>query len=466
MSLLQYKQKRNFESTPEPRGSKKSVKHSLRFVIQEHHARALHFDFRLEYNGVLVSFAIPKNLPQKIGQKHLAVLVEDHPLDYIDFEGIIPKGNYGAGSVQIWDKGYYTIDCNLEQGLQDGKFAVCLAGDRLNGCWTFVKTAKNWLVLKNDIKNLPFDSASVMLAMLKTSVPMGQDWIYEIKYDGFRMLAFCQNKIVVLKSRGNIDYTKKFKNIAQSLSKIFEKTNAVLDGEVVSFDEDGKSDFALLNTNMRRGNQNFVYVVFDVLACNGEDVRDKTLSERKALLYQIIGKTNATNLHFCEYLTHSGKDCFLAAQNLGLEGIVAKKMSSSYSSGRSEDWIKIKCYYCQEFVITGFATTKQNSDLSALALAVFDGKKFVYMGMCGTGFDEEQRKKLAKTLKKYATDKNCMDKQIKNINFVKPHIVAQIKFANITRSGLLRQPVFVELRKDKKAKEVRLETKYNIKNLV
>ena len=469
MSLSEYNKKRNFKNTSEPKGIKKNSKKELIFVIQYHRARAIHYDFRLEFNNVLLSFAVPKGLSFDPKTKRLAVHVEDHPLDYASFEGIIPKGNYGAGTVEIYDNGTYIPLNDFKTGLKQGHLKFVLNGKKYNGVWSLVRTDNsNWIIVKgNDnfarkeedlkIKHNPFNSCEVMLATIKDKVPKGKDWIFEIKYDGYRMLAFYDNKKVKLVSRNNTDYTLKFKKICESIKKI--KCDCfVLDGEVVCFDENGKTDFSLLQSNIKSKIDNMCYVVFDLLSVNGEDIRLLPLSERKKKLELLLSKTES-NIIFSKHILGNGNECFDFAKKHELEGVIAKKVNSHYIGKRSEDWLKIKCYHRQEFVICGYTTSQQNPDLSSLILGYYKNNALTFVGKVGTGFNQKNKDELLKIFKKNKTSKCpfAILPTIKNINWLKPVYVAEIKFANLTKDSLLRQPSFVGLRKDKNAKQVFLE---------
>ena len=468
MSLKEYNEKRDFSSTSEPKGIK-GKKKANRFVIQYHQARAKHYDFRLEFNGVLLSWAVPKGLSSNPKDKRLAVMVEDHPVSYIDFEGIIPKGNYGAGTVEIFDSGNYLPIEDMAKGLEKGYIKIVLNGERLKGGWSLIRIdKKNWLIVKiedeyskssNKKKStkLPFESCTAQLATLTDSIPKGKDWIFEIKYDGYRILSFAEKGKVKLLSRNENDYTSKFKEIASSLKSIKEES-FVLDGEVVSFDENGRSDFGLLQENIKRKKGEFFYVVFDLLALNGEDLRALPLLERKQKLELLLFECDKRII----YSNHveKGKESFEFAKKNNLEGIIAKKSSSQYSGKRNEDWLKIKCYLRQEFVIAGYTTSEKNQYLSALILGYYDKNKLVYVGKVGTGFNDKNRKELHQKFQKHIRKTCPFDEKIKeNAVWLSTKFVAEVQFAEFTKDKLLRQPSFLGLRDDKVAKDVKLESK-------
>ena len=466
MSLREYHKKRRFENTPEPSGKVKKRK-TMRFVVQLHRARAKHYDLRFEYNGVLVSFAVPKGLSDNPKDKRLAVMVEDHPIDYINFEGIIPKGNYGAGTVEIFDKGTYTPLEDFEKSLKNGHIKVLLQGKKLFGVWALVRMEENnWLVIKeNDggpvvqskkpVK-LPFKTQSPQLATLSSSVPIGKNWVFEIKYDGYRVMAFVQGGKAKLLTRNGVDYTKKLANIAKSLEKL-DAENFVVDGEVVFFDENGKSDFGKLQNALKNTPNALVFVVFDLLALNGEDLRGKPLLERKKRLEMLVFKARE-NVVYSSHV-EAGKKTFEFAKKNGLEGVVAKKTKSLYNGGRSEDWLKIKCSRRQEFVIGGYVTSEKNEVLSAILVGYYKEKKLVFIGKVGGGFSERDKVEFAQKFKSLIR-KTCPfieAPNVKNAAWLRPSLVAEVEFAEITKDCRLRQPRFVGLRVDKPAKKVVLE---------
>ena len=470
MTLEKYNEKRDFSKTREPVGKmKKSIK--KRFVVQFHKARRDHYDFRLEYKGVLVSFAIPKGFSFNSHDKRLAVHVEDHPLDYFNFEGRIPEGEYGAGTVEIWDKGYYEISKDLKKGIDEGEFKVCLQGDKLVGCWAFVHFKEdNFLVIyenavgnkvkkKKIIKSklkLPFDKVQVQLATLTKKVPKEKDYIYEIKYDGFRVVAYLENGKVKLKSRNGKDFTNKFNSIAKDLKDTFTDKLIVFDGEVVVFDKNGKSDFSLLQESIKSGKNNFCYVIFDVLALGEKDIRQKKLIDRKKILND-LAKFFPKNIILSEIVDGNGEKCFEIAKILGLEGIVAKKKNSVYCGTRNEDCLKIKCHHRQEFVIGGY--TMKNNSLASLLLGYYEKDNLIFVGKVGTGLSENKKQELMLLFKKKKIKKTPFSNYAgKDDIFIKPNYVAEIQFAEITGGKMLRQASFIGLRKDKDAKSVILET--------
>ena len=468
MGLKEYKTKRNFLNTKEPKGNRISSNSKKKiFVIQYHKARTNHFDLSLEFKGELLSWAVPKGLSYDSEEKRLAVMVENHPLQYSTFEGVIPKGNYGAGSVEIFDTGYYEPLIDINKGLKKGHLKFILHGKKLCGEWSLVKIdEKNWLAIKgkdeyekveeiSKVYKNPFEKCSVTLATLTNEIPKSKDWGFEIKYDGYRILSFIEKDKVKLFTRNGNDYTTKFPKIETALKNL--DTTAVLDGEVVALDKNGRSDFGLLQENLKNGGPIY-YVVFDILALNGQDFRDIQFTERRKKL-EIVLNGSSDVLILSSLVIGNGKKCFNIAKNNGLEGIVAKKLDSVYSGNRSSDWLKIKCYARQEFVIGGFTTTSKNPDLSALLLGYYDEQKFIFVGKVGTGFNEYLRKKLAKRFKHLEIRDCPFDEipKIKNMHWLQPKLVAEIQFTEFTKDNILRQPSFIGLREDKNPKEVKLE---------
>src|SRR6266576_579342 len=336
---------------PESVGSKKSAKDPI-FVVQRHAARSLHYDFRLERNGALASWAVPKGPPLEPGQQHLAVHVEDHPLEYATFEGEIPKGEYGGGTVEIWDKGTY----ELVEEKKNGGLTVRLHGERLKGTWALVPAKlsgdpKNWLILRKKDDSAPAAGAPrqyrPMLATPAEHVPTG-DWLYEIKWDGYRIVATVAGANASLRTRKDQDYTKRFENVAKELVKAVKTPDCVLDGEVCALDEDGRPSFSAMQQG--KPGTPIVYFVFDLLEVEGEPLVDLPLEERRKRLEKLLDKRNRT-VRYSETFD-DGDALFEAANQQGLEGIMAKRLGSKYLPGRrSREWLKVKGHGRQEFVI-------------------------------------------------------------------------------------------------------------------
>ncbi len=543
--LTRYNDKRDFSKTAEPKGALKKTLAALRYAVQHHMARRDHYDLRLEWGGVLLSWAVPKGPSFNPGDKRLAVMVENHPLDYRGFEGTIPKGEYGGGTVMLWDEGFWEPQSNVDDGLQAGSLKFTIHGERLAGKWALVRmhgddgdSKQNWLLIKekdehakktagiksfnksvktgrtmaeiakgdgdnskrqppqtqshkkaalskasdpvtkrmqknnkkagslSDTKVLknPFEQAPVQLAKLAKSVPRETGWLYEIKYDGYRMLSFIESGKATLVSRGKHDYTAKLKGISDALATFTGERAMVLDGEVVIADQSGKSDFQALQSYMKNPEGNSLrYVVFDILALDGEDLRAKPLIERKKILSKLLKKMPSEIIE-SKYVRGKGSESFAAACGLKLEGIVGKRTDSEYSGTRNGDWIKIKCSNRQEFVIGGYTRTdKKKSGVSALLLGVYDNEKLRYSGRVGTGItakeadDLESRfVQLKQKSSPFTTAPRAAARE--EIFWLSPDLVAEVAFAEITDAGLLRHASYKGLRVDKRPHEVVFES--------
>ena len=503
VGLNEYNQRRNFEKTFEPEGRTETSEESLRFVVQHHLAGRDHYDLRLEWNGVLLSWAVPKGPSYNTKDKRLAVQVEDHPLEYRNFEGTIPKGEYGGGVVMLWDEGYWEPYMNVDEGLSEGMLKFSLKGSRLRGRWALIRlkgkageTKDNWLLLKEKdeyvkddegmsefttsirtgrtmaeiekgheekiIKN-PFSKADVQLAKLANTVPEGDEWLYEMKYDGYRILAFVEGNSVRLITRNGNDITKRFFKIASSLIDLAKGRAMVLDGEIVVTDDSGKTDFqALQNYLKAQKPQTLTYIIFDLLAIDGEDIRGHSLMDRKEKLESLM-QDAPNNLYYSRYVKGYGKESFAAACEAGMEGIVGKKPDSIYSGNRNDDWIKLKCDKRQEFVIGGYSLSdKRTSGVSSLLLGVYDGEELIYAGRAGTGISENDMivlesyfqglKRLESPFKQEPKTKSN-----EKITWLEPKLAAEIKFAEWTKDNLLRQASYKGLRADKNPKEIKRE---------
>ncbi|NLL56008.1 MAG: DNA ligase D [Clostridiales bacterium] len=505
-TLTEYKEKRDFSKTKEPTGAIKTSKKTktLHYVIQHHLARRDHYDLRLEWQGVLLSWAVPKGPSYSPSDKRLAIEVEPHPFDYKDFEGTIPKGEYGGGTVMLWDNGYWEpVYEDVDKALKDGVIKFILHGKRLKGRWALIRldkkqgeTKDNWLLVKdkdefakdsesisqyqtsvvtgrtmNEIESNqqkeatknPIDSVDVQLAKLVDVAPQGDNWVFEPKYDGYRIVAFVENQKARLMTRNGKDYTKNFKEIAISLESFAKNRAMILDGEAIIVDDEGKSDFQALQNYIKNANSDQItYVVFDILALDGKDLRDKPLIERKEILQELM-KNAPANLYFSKHIKGKGKSSFVSACEHNLEGIIGKKANSQYTGSRNGDWIKLKCDRRQEFVVGGYTVSdKQTNGLSSVLVGYFDNGKLIYAGRAGTGFTEKDRKELSKNFSSLIIDNmpfvEVKDKRSnEQIFWLKPEIVAEIKFAEWTKDNLLRQASFKGLRIDKVAKDVKKE---------
>jgi len=466
-NLTEYRRKRDRKKTSEPFSSKRKRGKQPIFVVQRHDARRLHYDFRLERDGALASWAVPKGVPLEPGQRALAVHVEDHPLDYATFEGEIPKGQYGAGTVEIWDSGTY----ELVEEKKDGGLTVRLHGKRLDGTWTLVPAKldgdpKNWLLLKKreeELQERPHRQYTPMLATLEQNVPKGSGWVFEVKWDGYRALAYVSQSEVKLVSRKGNDLTERFATVAKEIAKAVKTPDCVLDGEVCALDEQGRSSFSAMQQG--KPGTPLVYYVFDLLELEGEPLVDLPLLERHKRLEQLLDRRNKT-VRLSEAFD-DGKALFEAAKQQNLEGIMAKRADSRYAVGRrTRDWLKVKTHGRQEFIIAGYTKGqgRRAGTLGSLVLAVRRGPELEYAGNVGTGFTGEEIEKLLKKLRplerKTPPFKEVpkMPKVRKgDVVWVEPKLVAEVEFAEWTHDGRLRAPSYQGLREDKPADEVRRE---------
>ena len=501
--LSEYNKKRDFEKTDEPKGTKTKARKSLVFVVQHHIASRDHYDVRLEWDGVLMSWAVPKGPSFNPRDKRLAVQVEDHPYEYRTFEGTIPKGEYGGGTVMLWDEGTWEPLGDVEEGLKKGDFKFVLKGKRLKGAWVLVRmkpkkgdTKHNWLLIKEKdefvkpdagidsfttsvttgrtmdeieeeaqakLGQNPFERADAQLAKLVDAPPTGDEWVYEVKYDGYRILAFTEQGKTRLMTRNDNAYTDRFPAIAASVNELAAGRAMVLDGEVVIADEDGKTDFQALQHHLKHpGLVDPTYMVFDILALDGEDVRGKTLLQRKDLLEDILKEAPA-NLRYSNHVKGHGAESLLAACKLQLEGVVGKRADSRYDGSRNGDWIKLKCEKRQEFVIGGYTRSgKAARAVSSLLLGVYDGDTLVYAGRAGSGLSDETARELERAFKgrKRKTAPFVDEPKPRGgeqFTWLKPDLMAEVKFSEWTDEGLLRHPSFKGLRADKNAHDVKRE---------
>lgn len=508
MSLQVYTRKRNFADTPEPSGKAKKKSHALTFVVQRHDASRLHYDFRLQVNGVLKSWAIPKGPSMNPTDKRLAVMVEDHPLAYGKFEGEIPEGNYGAGTVEIWDHGTYEpedgsspdLDKTMAKELKNGSLKFVLHGEKLKGSFALVKMkngdGKNWLLIKHrdayatdeyDIERAPNvkrksesngkDTGSSSNIPVVRSVrsskekvsdyikptmaytrehPFNDDeWIFEIKWDGYRAIAEVSRKNIRFYSRNGLSFARLYPAIAEELKKI--KEDVVLDGEVVVLDKNDRPSFQKLQHYSENRSLALVYYVFDCLQYKGKDTTDLPLLERKKIAAQVLPESNV--LKYSDHVAADGKAFFENAVKLGLEGIIAKRAQSKYAAGRrTHDWLKIKNHNTQEAVITGYTEPcGSRKYFGALVLGMYEKGKLKYIGHTGTGFTDKILKDVYSTLQPDVRKTSPFDQKVPinaPVTWVSPVHVCEIKYTEVTEEGILRHPVFLGLRIDKKAKEV------------
>jgi bifunctional non-homologous end joining protein LigD len=465
--LGEYKRKRDRKQTPEPFGRKRGKAKAPIFVVQRHDARRLHYDFRLERDGVLASWAVPKGVPLEPGQQHLAVHVEDHPLEYGSFEGEIPKGNYGAGTVEIWDRGTYEL---LEEK-RDGGLTVRLHGERLDGTWALVPAhlsgdEKNWLLLrKREDGRAPARESrryAPMLASSMETLPTGEGWLFEPKWDGYRALGYVHGGDATLRSRNGNDLTKRFEAIAKELPKALRSPDAVVDGEVCALDEQGRPSFSAMQQG--KPGTPLVYEVFDLLELDGDPVVDLPLTERRERLERLLAPSRFVQL---SGVFDDGEALLEAAREQRLEGVMAKRAASRYQGGkRGRDWLKVKTHGRQEFLICGWTKGqgRREGRFGSLVLGVRRGKELAWVGNCGTGFTERVIDELLarlKPLRRETTPFPAVPKMPKvrkaDVVWVEPELVCEVEFAEWTHDGHLRAPSFQGLRDDKPARSVRRE---------
>ncbi len=523
MTLRTYNKKRNFKKTPEPRGAKQTSGSKHLYLIQKHAASHLHYDFRIELNGTLKSWAVPKGPSLDPSVKRLAIHVEDHPVSYGSFEGVIPQGQYGGGTVMLWDTGEWVPQ--EEQPLKAykaGHFTFELKGKKLKGLWKLIqikKDPKNWLLMKvqdkyarpeadyditkkkplgalsgatmekiadsdNEwISNKQLSSKktskakkkalaspgkktkmptkiSPQLATLVATPPEGDEWLHEVKLDGYRLLCFIKNKKINLMTRGHQNWTHKFPHLVDVL-RTLKLDSAILDGEIVALNKKQHSDFQRLQNCIHQGDDaQLVLNLFDIIYYDEKELFDVPLLERKNLLRTLF--SDSDTLRYSDHVVGHGDTVFKKARELNLEGIVSKKINSPYSQTRNRNWQKVKCVKRQEFIVGGYTQPSGlRNYFGALLLGVYAGPtKLIYCGQVGTGFTQNTLIDMWKLLQKYKT--NTMPFTInppraRQTCWVKPAIIIEVEFFEWTGDGVLRHPSFKGIRLDKKIKEVTME---------
>ena len=523
-TLSTYHQKRNFSLTAEPKGrtGRKSGK-NLKFVIQLHAARRTHYDFRLEWNGVMKSWAVTRGPSFDPADKRLAVRTEDHPMEYNEFEGVIPDKQYGAGPVMIWDEGVWRPEGDPEKMEKKGHINFTIEGGRMKGAWHLVRMRtqekrENWLLIKSSDeyalskaksekfmkgentsiisgrtieeikaagagktvkrKTKPKSGSSLPalmkeyggpeLATLVENAPGTDDWVHEIKYDGYRLMAFVAQGEIILRTRGMKDWTHKFEPLAKALAKL-NVENAVFDLEACVLDEQGRTSFSALQEALSEGNSRKIEGwIFDILHLNGKDYSKSALLQRKQVLAQILKKAKPP-LHYSEHFESSPR-LLENACKIGAEGLVSKRKDSIYRGKRTQDWLKSKCGLEQEFVIGGFMPAKDDPKaVGALLLGYYRNKKFLYAGKVGAGFSRKLSKDVYKKLMALKTDHNPFPEKpprgVRPYIYVRPEILCEISFMEWTADRHIRHGSFKGIREDKPAAAVKEEIPQKVQEI-
>ena len=505
MGLLKYFKKRDFKQTPEPKGAERKSGPKLKFVVQEHHASRLHYDFRLEMEGVLKSWAVPKGPSMNPHDHHLAVMTEDHPYEYRKFEGVIPKGNYGAGNVIIWDEGWYEPRAEtagdqeklLLSELKKGHITFVLHGKKLRGEFALIKMQDkgddNWLLIKKgdefaseaditqqdesvkthrrvddlggkmpDLSKFPKTGPWLVKPMLCTLVdePFSrEDWLFEIKWDGYRAVGTKHKDEIAVYSRNALNFEDRFAPVAEALRTLTH--DVILDGEIVVVDAEGKPHFEWLQGWTKQPEGEIRYCVFDILWCDGRDVRDMPLRDRKQLLKYVLPTKHDVFL-YSDHVEADGVKLFAEMQRRGLEGMVAKKADSAYREGdRGQDWLKIKTHMRQEVVIGGYTEPRGGRKyLGSLVVGVYKNGALHYVGHSGGGIPDEQRRELQAKLARIERKSSpfaVTPKPNAPVHWVRPMLVCEMSFSEWTKEGYMRHPQFEGMRDDKKPTAVRRE---------
>ncbi len=528
--LREYRAKRNFSRTDEPDHTpvKTQGRHPLTFVVQKHDATRLHYDFRLEWDGVLKSWAVTRGPSYDPAEKRLAVQTEDHPLAYGTFEGVIPKGEYGGGTVMLWDRGTWEPVGDFEEGLKEGKLIFRLSGERLNGEWTLVRMKRrtgekrdNWLMIKHREEGVTFPRGDVLkkfeksvstdrtmvqiaangrtlssadlttkrppdpvakrkvtarksptwaaplpafrepqLATLVESVPEGEDWLAEVKYDGYRALIAVAGGKAKIYTRSGLDWTHKFPQVAAAAAKL-DTDGTLMDGEIVAFHETGRTDFSSLQQSIKAGGDMSCFV-FDMIEENGEDISELPLIERKARLEALVGSGKGPII-YSQHVMGAAAEVFDKVCQAKHEGIVAKLASEPYRSGRNRAWLKVKCGNRQEFVVGGYTESdKPGRPFASLLLGVMENGGLVYKGRVGAFEGGATIDELAPLLERLETEKSpfaALPREARRkAHFVRPELVGEVQFTEFTADGVIRHGVFKGLREDKEAGDVVVET--------
>ena len=513
LDIETYNKKRDFSKTKEPKGRKlKGAGDS--FVVQKHDASRLHWDFRLELDGVLKSWAVPKGPSLDPGENRLAMRTEDHPLDYGGFEGTIPKGEYGGGTVMLWDRGRWIPDPRKDPSktIEEGHLHFTLEGERMKGEWVMFRLkpkpgekAEPWMLkkvtddyadtdegdglvdncvtsvitgrtmaeiaagedvwrsnrggqkggrAKRKASKAPPAFVAPQLATLVDEVPAGTSWIHEIKYDGYRLLLSVGEGVATAWTRNGLDWSDKFKALVKAAARL--PAGCLMDGEVVALDDEGRPSFQLLQSTLKGGGAPLAFYAFDLLIDRGEDIRKLPNIERKERLAALL-KGVAPPILYGDHIIGRGEEMFDAVCKQGGEGIISKKASAAYSGTRSRNWLKIKCIQRQEFVVVGWSESDRRLGFRSLLLAAKDKGKLTYAGKVGTGFNAKLIEELMERMRPLAVDKAPVEvprADRKGAHWIEPKLVSEINYAEFTDDGILRHPSFVGLREDKPAEDV------------
>jgi bifunctional non-homologous end joining protein LigD len=518
LDIETYNRKRDFTKTSEPKGRKLRGKGDS-FIVQKHEASRLHWDFRLELDGVLKSWAVPKGPSLDPGENRLAMRTEDHPLDYGSFEGTIPKGEYGGGTVMLWDVGRWIPDPRKDPSktIEEGHLHFTLEGERMKGEWVMFRLkpkpgekAEPWMLKKVTDEFADADNGDALvdncvtsvttgrtmaeiaagediwrsnrggqkggrakkkagkapppfqepqLATLVDDVPPGNSWIHEIKYDGYRLELAVGDGVATAWTRNGKDWSDKFKALVKAATKL--PAGCLIDGEAVAIDDKGKPSFQLLQSTLKdRQGANLVFYAFDLLVDRGEDIRKLPNIVRKDRLASLLAGVSPPIL-YGDHIVGRGEEMFEQVCKLKGEGIISKKASATYSGTRSGNWLKIKCIQRQEFVIVGWSESDKRIGFRSLLLAAKEKRKLTYVGKVGTGFNAKSIQDLMKLMEPLEVDEAPVEVprvDRKGAHWIKPKLVAEINFSEFTDDGILRHPSFVGLREDKPASEVVVET--------
>jgi bifunctional non-homologous end joining protein LigD len=513
LDIETYNKKRDFSKTKEPKGRKLKGKGDS-FVVQKHDASRLHWDFRLEMDGVLKSWAVPKGPSLDPGQNRLAMRTEDHPLDYGDFEGTIPAGEYGGGTVMLWDHGRWIPEPgkNPRKTIEEGHLHFALEGERMKGDWVMFRLkgkpgdkSEPWMLkkvtdefakpeqgdalvedcvtsvttgrtmaeiavgkdvwrsnrggqkggrAKKSASKAPPAFMDPQLATLVDEVPAGNSWIHEIKYDGYRLLLAVGDGVATAWTRNGKDWSDKFKALVKAAARL--PAGCLIDGEAVALDDNGKPSFQLLQSTLKGGSAHLAFYAFDLLIDRGEDIRKLPNIERKERLAALLEAVPLPIL-YGDHIVGRGKEMFDAVCKQGGEGVISKKASAAYSGTRTRNWLKIKCIQRQEFVIVGWSESDKRRGFRSLLLAARAGRKLSYVGKVGTGFNARLIEDLMERMEPLAVDTAPVEvprPDRKGAHWIEPKLVAEIAFAEFTDDGILRHPSFIGLREDKPASKV------------